>query len=557
MIRFLLSLFIPFRWLIEKMGADYNQFIHILRLKLTLDNRRANKYSKNQGNAHGKTLILQAVFQVVMGIFFALFVILIKSPFTFYYFAHTFIMVMMAMMIISEFTTILFDTSENAIIQPLPIKGNTINLARNTHVFLYLLMMAFNLSVLSIIVACVKFGVISGFIFLFTIFLNVLFTLFFTNILYLGIMRLASGERLKNMLMYFQVIIAIFFMAAYQFGLKMMDRSVITDIILPIHWYTFLLPPAFFSGFTEGISNLTFDQSHLLFIAEALIIPPVAIFLTVKYLTPVFNRKLMELEQGDRVSKIKTETQGKGLYYKLMALFFVRKQAEKAAFKMMWKMIGRERQFKQTFLPALGYIFIMIIAPNIGKYDNMSEIIKGDSYLLVLYAFMFIGFALCSSLLIGNNQQSTWIFKSLPLDSPASFFKATIKAAFARFFVPFYLAMGTLLCALWGMKILPDVVIAFLFIYLMTLLSYYHQQPGFPFSIEKMASQGGSNAMKIIGLIAFTAGLGFMHKFLSHRFPFASLLLIPLYGGAIVYVNRIWVYRKITWKEVDRVNNYS
>ena len=557
MIRFLLSLFTPFRWFIEKMGADYNQFIHILRLKLTLDDRRVNQFSKKKENAQGKTLMKQALFQIVMGIFFALFVILVKSPFTFYYFSHTFIMVMMAMMIISEFTTILFDTSENAIIQPLPIKGNTINLARNTHIFLYLLLMAFNLSVLTFIVACFKFGVFSGLIFLFTIFLNVLFTLFLTNILYLGIMRIASGERLKNMLMYFQVIIAIVFMAAYQIGVKMVDRTEISNMILPIHWYTYLLPPAFFSGLTEAISTLTFDTSHLIFVAEALIIPPLAIFFTGKYLTPIFNRKLMDLEQGDRVSKVKIETQVNSLYYRIMASIFVRRQEEQAAFKMMWKMTGRERQFKQTFLPTLGYILIMVIAPNLGKKENLNEIIQGDSYLLILYVFMIIGFTVCNSLLIGKNQASTWIFISLPLSSPADFFKGTIKATFAKFFVPFYLAIGTLLTALWGIKILPDVIIVFLFIYLGTLLTYYLQQPGFPFSIEKMAAQGGSNVMKMFGLMALTAALGFIHYLMGQWFTGANLLLIPIYAGAIVYVNRTMVYKMITWKAVDQVNNFS
>ncbi|HEY3372569.1 MAG TPA: hypothetical protein VGK10_17075 [Prolixibacteraceae bacterium] len=557
MIRFLLSLFTPFRWFIEKMGADYNQFIQILRLKLTLDDRRANRYSKKKENEQGKTLFKQAIFQMFMGIFFAVFVYMVKSPFTFYYFAHTFIMVMMAMMIISEFTTILFDTSENAIIQPLPIKGNTVNLARNTHVFLYLLMMAFNLSIATFIVACFKFGVISGLIFLVTIFLNVLFTLFLTNILYLGIMRLASGEQLKNLLMYFQIVIAILFMAAYQIGLKMVDRSVITEMTLPVHWYTYLVPPAFFSGLTEAISTLSFDSSHLLFAAEALLIPPLAIFLTGKYLTPVFNRKLMDLEQGDRVSKVKTETQGESLYYRTMSTLFVRRLEEKAAFKMIWKMTGRERQFKQTFLPALGYIFIMVLAPNIGKHTSLSEITKGNTYLTILYVCMFIGFTLCNSLLIGNNQPSTWIFKSLPLDSPASFFKGSIKAAFARFFMPFYLAIGTLLCVLWGIKIIPDVIIVFLCIYLITLLSYYLQQPGFPFSMEKTAAKGGSNGMKMFGLMTLAAALGVMHYLLLRWFTGANLLLIPIYGGAIIYVNRIMVYRRINWKAVDRVNNFS
>lgn len=557
MIRFLLSLFVPFRWFIEKMGADYNQFKRILQLKLTMDNRRMKGLGNNSKNATENALIKQSLGQIFFGIFFAMFLLIVKSPFTYYYFAHTFLMAMMAMMIISEFTTILFDTSENVIIQPLPIKGNTISLARNAHIFLYLGMMAFNLSIISIIVAMFKFGIVSGIIFLCSIFLNVLFTLFLTNILYLGIMRISSGEKLKNLLMYFQIIIAILFMSAYQFGVNLVDKSIVQDMVLTVHWYTYLVPPAFFSGFIEGLTNLNFDLSNLIFIAEALIVPPVAIYLTGKYLTPVFNQKLMDLEQCDKVLKIKTETSGKSLYYKLMASLFVHGKEERAAFKMMWKMVGRERQFIQTMLPSIGYILIMIIAPNIGKRGNFSEFITGNNYLLVLYPCMFISFSLCSALLIGNNKTSTWIFKSMPLMSPASFFKGAIKAAFARFFVPFYFLMGTVVCILWGIKALPDVLIAYLSIYLITILLYYFQQPGFPFSLEKSALQGGTNVIKVFSLMALAGVIGFSHYFLLKWFPFAYLLLIPVYGGAILYVNQIFVYRKISWKKVDLVNNYS
>ena len=557
MINLILKLFFPFRWFIEKMGADYGQFILVLKLKLTLDDRRVNKYSKAKENGQQKTLIKQSFSQILMGGFFSILLVMVNNPFTFFYLAHIFLMTMMAMMIISEFSTILFDTSENAIIQPLPIKGNTVSLARNAHVFVYLTMMALCLSVITIIIAIFKFGNLPAFLYVITVFLNVLFTLFFANILYLGIMRLVSGERLKNLLMYFQIAIAIFFMAAYQIGLKMVDKTAIQEMVVPVHWFTYLFPPAFFSGLIDGLMTLNFDQSHLIFIAEALIVPPVAIYLTGKYLTPVFNRKLMELEQGDRVSKIKIESGHRSPWFSLMSFLFAHSEEEKASFKLMWKMTGRERQFKQTFLPSLGYILIMIIAPNVGKSGNLQDFTTGYKYLFILYVFMMVAFALCTSLLIGTNQTSTWIFKSLPLKSPASFFKSAINAAFARFFVPFYLVMGIIVSVLWGIKVLPDLVIAFLAIYLITVLLYYFQQPGFPFSVEKTAIQGGSNAIKVFGLMAMAGIVGFIHYSLLRWSGYASLLLVPIYGGAIYYVNRIFVYKKITWSVVDRVNSYS
>ncbi len=556
MIRFILSLFIPFRWFIEKMGADYNQFIRILELKLTLDNRRVNPMSKKAKNDQRNMLLMQSVTMIFLGVFFGIFLSMIKSPFTFYYLSHTFLMVMMAMTIISEFTTIIFDTSENVIIQPLPIKGNTISLARNAHVFIYLALMAFNLSVVSIIIAIVKFGIASGLIFIFTIFLNVLFTLFLANIMYLGILRLATGEQLKNLLMYFQVAIAILFMGAYQFGIKMIDKSNIMNMLLPVHWYTFLVPPAFFSGFIDGVTVHQHGLQDLIFITEALILPFVAIFLTGKYLTPVFNRKLMDLEQGDRMTKVKSEKSHLSLWYRLMSMLFAYSKEEKAAFKLMWKMTGRERLFKQSVLPAFGYIVIMIVVPFFNKPGSLSNIGKSDTYLFILYAFIFIAATLPAALLLGTNKQAPWVFKSLPILTPAVIFRGSIKAAFSKFFLPFYLIVASGVCIVWGIRVLPDAIIALLVIYLLCLFMYYFQNPLFPFASEKSAVQGGMAGIKVFALMAVAVALGFLHKFLLHWFDYSNLLLIPLYLGIILYVDRVMVYSKISWKGVDRINAY-
>src|SRR5512145_2448518 len=111
--RFIIYLIAPFRRFIVMLGADYEQFIIILKLKLTLDNRRVSALSKKPQNEQKNMMLWQALTQIFIGLFFGMFLAIIKSPFTFFYLSHTFLMVMMAMMIISEFTTILFDTSEN------------------------------------------------------------------------------------------------------------------------------------------------------------------------------------------------------------------------------------------------------------------------------------------------------------------------------------------------------------------------------------------------------------------------------------------------------------
>ncbi len=545
MIRFLLSLFRPFRTIIERSGANYEQFMCILELKLNLDNRRQRR---KQTASSANNLMGQSIGQLAVGLVFAMMSIFIQSEFTFYYLMHSIIMVMIAMLIISEFTTVLFDTSENSIILPLPISSNTVSLARNAHIFLYLMLIALNISLATLIVGIVKFGIISGVMFIVSMVFNVMFTLFLANLLYLGLMCVASGERLKNIMMYFQIGIAILAMAGYQFGVKLIHISGITSMTLPVHWYTYLIPPAIFSGFIEALSTAKFDASHLLFLAEALVLPIIVTYITSRYLTPVFNSKLLNLEVGDKATKVRRGTGKSSVYYRLMEKLFTRTPPEKAAFQLAWRMSGNERLFKQTFLPSLAYIVIMLVVLFFQNNIRLKDLAMSHKYLIILYSFLIPGFTLTNSLILGNNSQAEWIFRALPNDAPADYFKGFIKAVFARFFNPFYALLSVGVIAFWGVAVIPDVIIAWLVIYLSTQLMFYIQQPYFPFSQAKNATQGGKNGIKVFALILTAGVLGMVHYFICKWGMFGPIILILVYLLGILLTNRIWVYKLVTWE---------
>lgn len=548
MIRFLLSLFRPFRSVIEASGADYEQFIQILKLKLTLDDR---KQSRKKGSSSEQSLILQSFSQIAIGFVFAIVSLQIQNEFTFYYIMHTVIMVMMAMMIISEFTTILFDTSENTIIQPLPVSGNTVSLARNAHVFLYLTLIALNMSLATLVIGLFKFGIVSGLLFLVSVFMNVFFTLFLANVLYLGLMHVASGEQLKNVLMYFQIFVAIVFMAGYQFGLNMVDKTQLGNMLMHVEWYTYLIPPAVFAGFVNALSTGTFSAGQLLFIAEALILPFIAAFVTSRFLTPVFNRKLLNLESSDRATKVKTGTGKTTAYYRFMERIHTGSVEEKASFQLAWRMSGYERLFKQSFFPSLAYVLIMIAIPFFKDDTNLVELASSSRYLVLLYSFMLISLTLTSTILLGANQHADWIFKILPVNSPAHYFKGFIKAVFARFFNPFYLVLSAGMVAFWGVRIIPDVVIAWMVIYLSTLLMFFMQQPEFPFTQPKAANQSGKAVIKVFGLMIMAGLLGWMHYLVAKWGIYGQLMLFLVYAAGIYSTNRFLAFRIIKWNKID------
>jgi ABC-2 type transport system permease protein len=229
---------------------------------------------------------------------------------------------------------------------------------------------------------------------------------------------------------------------------------------------------------------------------------------------------------------------------------------EKASFRLMWKMTGRERLFKQTLLPSFGYIIIMIVLPFFTDAGGIKKVAESDKYLFLLYSFLFVAVTLPPALMTGSNLHAAWIFKSVPLVSPAGIFKGFINAAFARFFIPLYLIVSIAVCFIWGIKVLPDTVIALMAIYFFTLLFYFIQQPHFPFSQEKAASSGGAGFIRAFAVIALAVAVGFMHKFLLHWHDYSNLILIPFYLVAILFVNYTLVRNKITWAAVDRVNLY-
>ena len=546
--RFLLSLFHPFRSFIQASGADYEQFIRIVELKLTLDDRKQN-LKNNSGKE--QSLILQSLSQIVLGFVFSLVSMIIIDEFTFYFVMHTIIMVMLAMMIISEFSTILFDTSENSIIQPLPIKGNTLSMARNAHVLLYLLFIAFNISVATFIIGVVKFGFISGSLFLFSVFMNVVFTLFLANILYLGLMKITSGEQLKTVLMYFQIAIAVIFMAAYQFGLNMIDRSNIANMILHVDWFTYFIPSAVFAGFISAFSSPAFNISQILFVLEAIIIPIVAVYLTSRYLTPIFNRKLLLLENSDRATKVKISSGKSSIYYRLMEMLHARTIEEKASFQLAWRMSGYERLFKQSFFPSIAYTLILVAVQFFKKDIDITEIVDSKRYLTMLYLLIVVSFTLTNTIRLGTSQHAYWVFKTLPVNSPALFFKGFIKAVYARFFNPIFLILSIIIVSVWGISVIPDVIIAWLANYFCTLLMFYTQKPEFPFTQSKATNQGGVYMIKVFGIMIMAALLGWMHYGFIQLEVVGYIILIFLYVACIYLINNYLPFKMISWKKIN------
>jgi hypothetical protein len=102
------------------------------------------------------------------------------------------------------------------------------------HVSIYLFQFGVAISLIPVIATFVKFGVLAGLGSIITSFSTVLFSVFFTYLLYLLILRFSNEKKLREIVTYFQILMTILFMAGYQIIPRLIDLSSIEKLFIAL-----------------------------------------------------------------------------------------------------------------------------------------------------------------------------------------------------------------------------------------------------------------------------------------------------------------------------------
>jgi hypothetical protein len=154
---FILKILDAFRRFFEILKVDYPKFRALLWIKLTIDNRQEKSVAQRKSNKEVSNSMIWVMFiYAFMGLFAGLLLVQIPSLFTALVIIQAMIMVMTAVALISDFSSVLLDTTDNAIIQFRPIDGRTLAVARIVHITVYMLMITLSLSLGTLVVGTVK-----------------------------------------------------------------------------------------------------------------------------------------------------------------------------------------------------------------------------------------------------------------------------------------------------------------------------------------------------------------------------------------------------------------
>ncbi|MBD2757005.1 hypothetical protein [Spirosoma validum] len=541
--------------LFQALGADYGQLRAIVQVKLMMDNRRSlvslGRYGKQSAESNSNFTRILVIYTVVGGLI-SLSMLAIPDKDVLFFpltLQFAYIMALCAMTLISDFSSVILDSSDNQIILPRPVSSRTLWLARVVHISSYLFAIALSLSVVAVIVIAVRFGALAGLLCLIMSLLSAVLMVFLTNVFYLVLMRFISEEKLREVINYFQIVMAVLFYGGYQLLPRLIDSQEALTQALDHQWWHYLIPPMWMAGAVETVVRPVLDSTHLIFLALALIIPFAGLWFMNRFLTADFTQKLSSIDQESRpemaqVAAVRaTQANGSGWIDRLSG-WFTTNSLERAAFAFTWRVTSRDRKFKLKTYPQLGFGLAYVVAMS---FQSRS---LGSSNFFYLFALYFAGIYVMVAqyqLSVSDNYKASWIYGSAPIREPGDVLAGSLKALIIKLLTPFYLLLSVYILYRYGIDKISDVLLAFSNSLVMLLSASLLSTRYMPFSVVQDALKQNNTARSL--LVSVVLGVvGFSHY---------GLTLIP-YGvwAAIPFsVATFWVllrqYKKTGWAQIE------
>ncbi|MFD3259227.1 hypothetical protein ACE3MQ_11520 [Paenibacillus lentus] len=530
-----------FRGLFEKAGVDYAVMRHILQVKLMMDARRvpsfmnknsSRKSADRQETKDSNNFLGSLWIYGIFGAFSTPFILLGEN----YIFQMSLLfgifMFMTLTALISDFSSVLLDIRDRNILGTKPVSRKTISMAKTVHVFIYMVFLTGAIGIIPLIVGLVKHGVLFFLIFLLALILMDLLVVVLTATLYLAVLRFFDGEKLKDMINYVQIGFTIAITIGYQLLIRLFD-IVNLDVVFQPKWWQIFVVPVWFGAPFEVLLQGNRDPFYVGFTLLAIAVPVLAILVYIK-LMPSLERNLQKLaDPGERSNK-----GDRGWKRFISGLLPVGPQ-EKAFFRFAWTMIGNERDFKLKVYPSLGF---SLIFPFIFIFAQLKEIgfkgLPGTKLYLFIYFCALLVPTIIMMLRYSGKHKAAWIYHTVPIAERSAIHRGTIMAALIRLVLPIYVLESIIFALLFGVVIIPDLIVFGFAIMLYSVISFAFLSKALPFSQPFEAAQQ-SEGLRIIPLMLLLAVFGVIH-----------LAATFVNYGVYIYLVILIIVNMITWSRV-------
>lgn len=531
-----------FRGIYTKLGVDYNIMRLIIQAKLTLDCRRVPTMS--EGPIEGKeknyfysSLIVYAILGVI---FLPIILMNIDSRIKMSVYFSCF-MILLLTVLISDFSSVILDVNDKDIIGIRGVEPKTLNAAKTTHIFIYIFMLSLSISGFSLI-ASLRFGIQYFLLLVLSIVLIDILMIIITAIMYLIILKLFKGEKLKDMLNIFQICFLLLFTIGYQFIARSFD-FMHTDIAYNQSWWNILFIPMWFSSNFSLLDGKPIDSIGIVLSILSIVVPIVSLVIY-KKLVPVFEKNLQKLNDNTYKSKSKKEK----LSIKVSKLI-CREKEERAIFNFVYNILDKDRDFKTKVYPSLALGAFMPIIMIFTSYDNSGII----NYLMEIrksYLFLsgYLGIVIMQNIITmvqySSEFEGAWIYEVLPIKNIRNIYTGMFKSSIYKLYFPSFILLSIVFIVIFKLEVIKHLVVLFLSGILVSMVSFKLNEKHLPFSKPYNVGTSSKNIIVVFKSMITTGILVGIH--------FGVILMntnVLIYIYALILVGII----KISWKGIFTV----
>ena len=520
---------------------NYSQIREMLRLKLIMDSRRVPPTFQNNKKKSEKepkrSMILTCLIYLFLGFMIAPTQIL-SNVFGANSIGFAMLIFMLFSVYISEYSAVLLDTTEKSFYGALPIGRSEISTAKNIHIAYYIGAIAAAMMLPSIVVGFFFRGILYGFVFTLVSIVIVVVCLHLAGVIYYLLLKVFSGEKLKDILSGFQVFMAIAVILSYQIVPKIINMADFSDNELVFSLFYFILPPTWFAAIIAILFGTI--KVWYLYVLAGITVPAVIL------LEVLYKKKVMPEFEGELDKLTETAKENKSLspFSKFMCKLLSKDEQENAFMKLVLIQISRNRDMKLKLYPQLANVFILpiiMVLPQITREKGLAGFIEnlreGRWGLALLYFTGLTSAYIYAIIGQSENAESIMFYQILPIENLSKCIRAGVKVVLFRYLTPIFVALSAILLGVYGFGVIPDLIIAYLSFIFVTGSMIRMGSWVLPFSHEADLANAG------IGVLMF-----FLSFFMLAVFGGTQIMLLNTLGLQLIGIVVMTLANLVLWK---------
>lgn len=490
----------PFKNTYESFGVDYDKMLVIMELKTKMLtrgwqsqvlNKKKNKEDNlNKTSNDEKDLSLfnwgKSISYAFCSLFLMVYGFYFSDPGLALSICYLVCFVMQFLGVITDFPVIILDTKDSTLLATKPVDTKTISAAKTTLTVIYMAINTISLYSLIFIPFVVKMKWSIVLMMALAIPLSNLICVALAYYLYGMILKFFDGEKLKDVVSGFQILLTVLIMVGYQVVLRVTDL-VNPNATLQFSWWQLLIPSYWLTYLT------TIFSPEVAYPAFSVGLTAAAIITVVLLLHLLVTGKILE----DNLNKMLSEGEKKRSFYELklkahqaISKAIFRRDREAAAFYLLgYSVSGNDRKMKQTIYPLYVSMLIapILIVINLGSDYGFNLFRMMRELPLMVLCLYFCAIATSSVVFYAkrtDHPKGSWVYDILPIKNMSSAYIGAVLGLCAKFLWPPMFVLSLLTLFLGGLAVLDDLILINAFVCLMAALSMLMDHIAWPFSME-------------------------------------------------------------------------